>query len=190
MKIFFQSLIPALWIMWLVYWVVSALGAKRVERRESIGSRLCHQLPMAAGAFLLGVPRIPGPALEARFHAHTFGWFLAGLVAVALGLAFSVVARHRLGGNWSSDVTVKEEHELIRSGPYAVVRHPIYTGLLLALLGTAIAIDRWRALIGFAVLAGGLIYKIGAEERFMAEQFGGTYARYRAEVPALIPFLV
>jgi hypothetical protein len=114
MKIFFQSLIPALWIMWLAYWVVSALGAKRVERRESVGSRLGHQVPMAAGAFLLGAPHIAGPALEARFHAHTFGWFLVGLAAVALGLGFSVVARHWLGGNWSSDVTVKAEHELIR----------------------------------------------------------------------------
>jgi protein-S-isoprenylcysteine O-methyltransferase Ste14 len=190
MRIFFQSLIPALWVLWLAYWVVSALSAKRIERRESIGSRLGHQLPMTAGAFLLGAPHIAGPALEARFHPHTFGWFLAGLAAVALGLAFSVVARHWLGGNWSSDVTLKEGHELIRSGPYAVVRHPIYTGMLLALLGTAIAIDRWCALIALVILTGGLIYKIGVEERLMAEQFGDAYARYRAEVPALIPFLV
>jgi protein-S-isoprenylcysteine O-methyltransferase Ste14 len=190
MKIFFQSLIPALWIMWLVYWLVSALGAKRIERRESIGSRLGHQLPMAAGGFLLGVPHIAGPALDRRFHPHSFGWFLVGLAAVVLGLVFSVLARHRLGGNWSGSVTLKEDHELIRSGPYGWVRHPIYTAMLLALLGTAIAIGEWRALLGFAILAGGLVYKIGVEEQFMAEQFGEAYARYRAEVPALIPFVV
>lgn len=190
MKIFFQSLIPAMWIAWLLYWAVSAIGAKRVERSESIGSRLGHQLPMTAGAFLLGVPHIAGAALDQWFHPRTFGWFLVGLAAVAIGLAFSVVARHWLGGNWSSSVTLKEDHELIRGGPYAWVRHPIYTGMLLALLGTAIAIGEWRALLGFAILAGGLIYKIGVEEKFMAAQFGEAYARYRAEVPALIPFLV
>jgi protein-S-isoprenylcysteine O-methyltransferase Ste14 len=189
MKIFFQSLIPALWIMWLAYWAYSAIGAKRIERRESIGSRLGHQVPMAAGAFLLGVPHIAGPALEGRFHAHTFGWFLVGLAAVALGLGFSVVARHWLGGNWSSDVTVKEKHELIRSGPYAVVRHPIYTGMLLALLGTAIAIGRWRALIGLALIAAALLRKLAIEERFMRDTFGEAYARYRAEVSALVPFM-
>jgi protein-S-isoprenylcysteine O-methyltransferase Ste14 len=78
----------------------------------------------------------------------------------------------------------------VRTGPYALVRHPIYTGMPLALLGTAIAIGRWRALIGFAILAAGLIYKIGVEERFMAAQFGDAYARYRAKVPALVPFIV
>jgi len=190
MKIFLQSLIPALWIAWLAYWVYSAIGAKRVERREGLASRLGHQLPMAAGGILLGVRHIAGPALEQQFHSHTFGWYLVGLVAVAAGLAFSVAARHWLGGNWSSDVTLKQDHELVRGGPYAWVRHPIYTGMLLALLGTAIAIGRWRALIGFVLLAAGLIYKIGVEEKFMRQQFGEAYARYRAEVPALIPFVV
>jgi len=190
MRIFFQSLIPALWILWLGYWAYSAIGAKPVERRESVGSRLRHQLPMTIGAILLGVPHIAGPLLEERFHPRTFGWFLAGLAAVAVGLAFSVAARHRLGGNWSAQVTVKDSHELVRSGPYAWVRHPIYTGILLALLGTAIAIGRWRALIGLTVIVAGLIYKISVEEEFMREQFGEAYARYRAEVPALIPFVI
>lgn len=190
MRIFFQSLVPALWILWIAYWAYSAIGAKPVERRESVGSRLGHQLPMAAGAVLLGVPHVAGPLLDERFHPHTFGWYLGGLIPVALGIAFSIAARHWLGGNWSGDVTLKQDHELVRGGPYALVRHPIYTGMLLALLGTAIVIGRWRALIGFAVLTAGLIYKMGVEEKFMQAQFGEAYARYRAEVPALVPFLV
>jgi protein-S-isoprenylcysteine O-methyltransferase Ste14 len=79
---------------------------------------------------------------------------------------------------------------LIRSGPYAFVRHPIYTGLLLALAGTVIVVGRWRAVIALVVLLAGLIFKIGVEERFMTEQFGEAYARYRSQVAALIPFVV
>jgi protein-S-isoprenylcysteine O-methyltransferase Ste14 len=93
-----------------------------------------------------------------------------------------------LGGNWSGSVTVKEGHELIRSGPYAYVRHPIYTGLLAAVLGTVIVSDTVRAVIGLAIIAAALVRKLYTEERFMCETFTGQYQRYSAEVPALIPF--
>jgi protein-S-isoprenylcysteine O-methyltransferase Ste14 len=85
-------------------------------------------------------------------------------------------------------VTLKEGHELIRSGPYAYVRHPIYTGLLVALLGTAVACGELRALIGLAVVAAAFVRKLRIEERFMRESFPEQYARYSSEVPALIPF--
>ena len=87
-------------------------------------------------------------------------------------------------------VTVKHDHELVRSGPYALVRHPIYSGVLLALIGTTLAIGRWRGLPGLALIAAALLCKLTIEERFMSEQFGEAYARYRAEVPALIPFVL
>ena len=87
-------------------------------------------------------------------------------------------------------MTVKQDHKLVRNGPYALVRHPIYTGVLLALIGSALAVDKWRALIGLTVVALGFLRKIVIEERFMSAEFGEAYARYRAEVPALIPFLV
>jgi protein-S-isoprenylcysteine O-methyltransferase Ste14 len=189
MKTFFQALIPVLWLLWLAIWIVAAFGAKETRRRESLLSRLSYVVPMIVGGLVLGEPHAIGAALEQRFHAHTFGWFLIGLALVAAGLGFSVAARIWLGRNWSGTVTLKEDHELIRSGPYAVVRHPIYTGMLAALLGTSIAVGTWRALIGLAVMFIGLFIKIRIEERFMAEQFGEAYARYRTEVPALIPFL-
>lgn len=190
MKTFFQALIPVLWLLWLAFWIVAAFGAKETRRRESVLSRVSYVIPMIGGGILLGKPHVLGEALEQRYHAHTFGWFLIGLALVVAGLGFSVAARIWLGRNWSGTVTLKQDHELIRSGPYALVRHPIYTGMLVALLGTAIAIGKWHALIGLAVLFCGLFIKIGIEERFMAEQFGEAYARYRAEVPALIPFLL
>jgi protein-S-isoprenylcysteine O-methyltransferase Ste14 len=190
MRTFYLSIIPALWVIWLAYWTASAAGAKETVRRETGLSRLGHGVPMLAGAVLLGVPHIFGRALEQRFHAFSFTWFWVGVALTATGIAFSIAARAWLGGNWSGSVTLKQGHELIRNGPYALVRHPIYTGMLLALFGTCLVVDRWRALIGFVILVAGLIYKMRVEERFMAEQFGDAYARYRAEVPALIPFLV
>ena len=93
-----------------------------------------------------------------------------------------------LGGNWSGTVTVKQGHELIRSGPYAYVRHPIYTGLTTALLGTTLASGTLHAVIGLAIIVLAFVRKSGIEEEFMREAFPGEYQRYSAEVPALIPF--
>jgi protein-S-isoprenylcysteine O-methyltransferase Ste14 len=111
-------------------------------------------------------------------------------VMLATGLALAVWARRHLGRNWSGIVTVKQDHELIRSGPYGLVRHPIYTGLLLAILGTAGAIGEWRGLFAFALITVGFVLKFKMEERFMSETFGEQYARYRAEVRSLIPFVI
>ena len=190
MKTFFQALIPALWLAWLAFWVLAARKTKETARQESTGSRLMHHVPLIAGGVLLASSHVLGQDMEGRFHAHTFGWFMVGLALVVVGLGFSVAARMRLGRNWSGTVTLKKNHELIQSGPYALVRHPIYTGLLLALIGTCVAIDRWRALIALAPLLAGILYKIGIEERFMRAQFGDTYARYCARVKALVPFVV
>lgn len=190
MQDFLKTMIPGLWLAWLVYWVLAARGAKEVAREESARSRLLHHAPIIAGVALLAWPNLLGYALERRFHAHTFGWFLAGLALTAAGLTFAAAARVRLGGNWSGTVTLKKDHELIQTGPYALVRHPIYSGLLTALAGTAIAIDRWRTLAALPLLIAGILYKIGVEERFMRDQFGEAYARYRARVKALVPFIV
>jgi protein-S-isoprenylcysteine O-methyltransferase Ste14 len=190
MKTFFQVLLPALWLAWLAFWVLAARKAKETARQESARSRLLHHLPLIAGGVLLASPHVLGPEMEGRFHAQTVDWFLVGLALVVFGLGFSVAARIRLGRNWSGTVTLKKDHELVDSGPYALVRHPIYTGLLVALIGTAIAIDRWRALIALALMLAGILYKIGVEERFMRAQFGDAYERYRARVRALVPFVV
>jgi protein-S-isoprenylcysteine O-methyltransferase Ste14 len=93
-----------------------------------------------------------------------------------------------LGRNWSAAVTLKHAHELIRSGPYARVRHPIYTGLLLAFLGSAIACGEPRALLGVAIILFAFVRKLRIEETLMRATFPAEYARYRAEVPALLPF--
>jgi len=181
--------VAILWLAWLAYWFVAARNVKATRRRESHASRLGHVLLSVLAAALLAFRGQPLHWLDERFLPPTMAAYWLGLLMLAVGIAFAVWARHDLGRNWSGTVTVKQDHELIRSGPYRLVRHPIYTGLLLAILGTAVAFGEWRGLLAFGLLTGSLLLKLRIEERFMGESFPDEYARYRAEVPALIPFI-
>jgi protein-S-isoprenylcysteine O-methyltransferase Ste14 len=179
----------ALWLGWLAYWLIAAWDVKPVRRKESQVTRfltIALTLPVAA---LLAVPGSWLPWLSARFLPDTMLSYALGLLIVIAGLAFAVWARFHLGRNWSGTVTVKEDHALVCSGPYAIVRHPIYTGLLVAILGTAIVFGEWRGLVAFCFLTAAYLLKLRREERFMAESFPVAYRRYRAQVPALVPFL-
>ncbi len=93
-------------------------------------------------------------------------------------------------GNWSGVVTVKADHELITTGPYTIVRHPIYTGLLLGFVGSAIARGEWRGVVAVVLVLASLWRKLLLEERWMREQFGEAYETYRRRVRALIPFVL
>jgi protein-S-isoprenylcysteine O-methyltransferase Ste14 len=113
-----------------------------------------------------------------------------GLALTILGLGFAIWARIHLGRFWSGTITLKENHELIRSGPYAFVRHPIYTGLLTAAAGTALARGTFSALLGLALIGVVCWLKIRAEEKLLTNHFGDTYRNYRRQVAALIPFVL
>ena len=117
-------------------------------------------------------------------------WSVLGVILAFIGISFAMYARHFLKGNWSSMVTLKEKHELIQSGPYAIVRHPIYSGMLLALLGTAIIIGELSAFITLIICLIVLIYKLRLEEQVLRRHFGEKYDIYMRRVKALIPFLV
>jgi protein-S-isoprenylcysteine O-methyltransferase Ste14 len=191
MSILHRYLPPALWIAWLVYWRVSATGVKAVRRRESALSRAAHLVPLAIAGLLLWIPTIAGGGILFRlFMPQTLVSYWTGTLLLALGLAFSVWARVYLGRNWSATVTVKEDHELIRGGPYALVRHPIYSGLLLAFIGSAIARAQWRGVLAVLIVLVALWRKLRLEERFMSETFGDEYRRYREHTAALIPYLL
>jgi protein-S-isoprenylcysteine O-methyltransferase Ste14 len=183
-----MRLILWLWWAWALVWAVAALSNKATRRRESRGSRLAHVVPLLIGGVLLAWRDPPWEVLTQRLWPRSFGVYLIGVALLAAGLGLAVWARVYLGRNWSGTVSVKEGHELIRTGPYAYVRHPIYTGLLAAVLGTAIATGTVGAALGFLIILIGLVRKSRIEEVFMRETFPDEYPRYSAEVPALIPF--
>ena len=112
-----------------------------------------------------------------------------GLALTLIGLAFSVWARFCIGKNWSARIELKQGHQLIRRGPYAIVRHPIYLGFMLATLGTAIAFAEWSGLLAFALIVLAWGYKARLEESAMIEQFGSEYEEYRRNVKGFIPFV-
>ena len=184
-----EPLVPALWVAWGLYWWVAARNTKAVARRESAVSRLAHLVPLATAAILLAAPALPG-WLGRRWSAPRLDVYALGVVLVVAGLLFSVWARVVLGGNWSASVTLKHGHRIVRAGPYRWVRHPIYTGLLLALLGSALARGEWRGLVALTLAAAALWRKLRVEERWLVESFGSAYADYRASTWALIPFVI
>ncbi|HEX4369430.1 MAG TPA: isoprenylcysteine carboxylmethyltransferase family protein [Rhodopila sp.] len=189
MQTIYHDLIPGLWIVWLAGWMISAMRTKQVIRAEGSLSRLLHLIPLLLGIVLLTVRRAAGPWLAMRIYPQTPWSFWIGTALVAAGLGFAAWARIHLAGNWSGTVTLKQDHSLTRTGPYRLVRHPIYTGLLTAILGSAVAEAEWRGLLALALITLSFLRKLTIEERFLTTQFGEAYARYRTEVPALIPWM-
>jgi protein-S-isoprenylcysteine O-methyltransferase Ste14 len=185
---FYRQLVVWPWFAWAMYWLVSAALTKTTERREPLASRLSHVLPLMLGGLLLGWPKAPWEWLTLRLWPRAAVPYAVGLTLLYAGLAFAVWARVHLGRNWSGTVTVKQGHELIRSGPYGYVRHPIYTGLVSAVLGTALASGTVRAALGFLIITAAFLLKLRTEERFMRETFPAQYPAYCEQVPALVPF--
>jgi protein-S-isoprenylcysteine O-methyltransferase Ste14 len=185
----YRYLIPAMWLSWAAYWWISSRDVKPTVRREALWSRLSYIGPLIIAAILLSVPHMPIPILGERFVSATVGSFAVASALTGAGLLFAIWARRYLGPNWSGTVTIKEDHQLITSGPYAIVRHPIYAGLLIALVGSALAIGEWRAVVAVVLASLSFIRKLRLEERWMHQQFGDAYGAYCQRVPALFPFI-
>lgn len=183
-------LFEGLWIAFLLYWQLMALRVKATKRLEPATSRVLRVVLFGVAIALLLWNTIPIHWLHLPFEPDGAWRFYLGLGLTAAGLFFAVSARVHLGKNWSRSVTVKEDHELITSGPYALVRHPIYTGLLTGFVGTTIAIGEVRALVALAILFIALWIKLRLEEEWMQSQFGETYVAYSSRVAALVPFVL
>ena len=176
-----------IWSGWLVSWLLAARWTAKTVARQSISSRLAQSGLLWGGAALLFL-RPTGSGFLTRSPyplAAWVGW--SGVALTVLGLGFTGWARVHLGRFWSGAVTLKAEHTLVRSGPYALTRHPIYTGLLLAMTGTALARNSVAAVVGLGLFVVGVVLKVRQEEGLLTEHFGAAYRVYRAEVPALVP---
>jgi protein-S-isoprenylcysteine O-methyltransferase Ste14 len=183
------GLISALWLLWVLYWLLAARSVKPVRRREALSSRLAFVVPALLGALLLLTGHHWPGWLQDRWLGGGWTRYWIAVVLVGAGLSFSVWARRTLGGNWSGTVTVKIDHELVQTGPYRRIRHPIYTGILLAVLGSGLAAGRLYGLVAFVIIALALAWKLRVEERWMAAEFGERYDHYRRSSWALIPFV-
>lgn len=165
----------AAWLVFGVYWLVSALRVKRKGKREPIGPQLLRFLFLGAAFALLysGDPRLG--VLNNRFLPHR-EWIRAlGAALTVAGVAFAIWARYHIGQYWSGAVALKVGHQLIRTGPYARIRHPIYTGILLALTGTTLLIGQYRAVLALAIWVIGLTWKASREEALLAGEFGPAF---------------
>ena len=186
---FYKSFFPVAWIAFLLYWRIRAAGTKTTQRVEPAAWPILRALTFLIVIVLLSTTGIPLPWLYRQLWPSGLWPFWIGAAITVGGLLFAVWARQYLGRNWSSAVTIKQRHELITTGPYAMVRHPIYTGILTGFLGTAIALSQVRGFIGFVLIFLMLWPKLRMEEEWMRSQFGETYANYAHQTAALVPHL-
>lgn len=189
---FYESFFPVVWIAFLVYWQIiwaRTAQSKATRRLEPVASRMLRTLAFLIAIVLLSTTFIPLPWLYRQLWPTGLWPFWIGAGITVGGLLFAVWARLHLGSNWSRSVTIKEDHELITTGPYALVRHPIYTGILAGFVGTAIALSQVRGVIAFVLVFLALWSKLRMEEEWMSSQFGETYATYAHQTTALVPYL-
>jgi protein-S-isoprenylcysteine O-methyltransferase Ste14 len=187
---FYESFFPVVWIFFLLYWQIKAANTKSTQRLEPAASRILRVFIFLIAIVILSTTRIPLSWLYLQLWPVGLWPFWLGAAVTIAGLLFAVWAREHLGSNWSRSVTIKQGHELITTGPYAVVRHPIYTGILTGFLGMAIAISQVRGFIAFVLVFLALWIKLRMEEQWMRSRFGETYATYARQTAALVPYLL
>ncbi len=182
-------IIIAFWITFLVVWLISARRVKAIAEKQSLLSALAHRILVGMGWWMLAYPRLP-PPMNLVLLPQTHWTAVMGVVICAYGLFLTIWARRTLAGNWSSDVTFKLGHELVKTGPYRFVRHPIYTGLLVMCLGTAIEVGLLRCFVAIVVVGIGFWIKLAQEERLLLRHFPDEYPAYQKGVKALVPFVI
>lgn len=178
-----------LWTAWFIVWLLWAFQSKRTYQRESLGSRMSYTIFVWAAMYLMFFAKNLGSEWQSEIFTYRpwAGWM--GVATTVLGFTFTLWARFTLGRNWSGTVTIKVAHELVRTGPYHYVRHPIYTGMIVAMAGTALARDQWKGIAAVILLWLAFSIKRLKEEQFMRQTFGVQYDDYARTTGAIIPFL-
>jgi protein-S-isoprenylcysteine O-methyltransferase Ste14 len=181
------DIIGAMWLAIFIIWAISGLTVKDTVRSQSDARARLLVWGVLLAWFMLFNPRLRPGLLGGRFVSMGPAAAYTGLALTTLGLGLALWARFAIGRNWGGAITVQEGHKVVRSGPYAMVRHPIYSGFMLATFGTAIAVGEIGGLVSTALVVLCWGYKARLEESFLIEQFGAEYEQYRHEVKGLIP---
>ncbi len=192
MQLVDTTIITIAWFAIILYWMISAVGVKRnVQRTGSWWRSFWFRVVLIAiGIAILanGLSSSVWIWAEALPIFRNFFLHIIGLILTIGGIAFAIWARRSLGRNWSGVPSIKQDHELVTSGPYRFVRHPIYTGVSIGLLGSSfVGGPAW--LIAFVIYTAVFVARIPVEERYMMQLFPDQYPAYRARTKALVPFL-
>jgi protein-S-isoprenylcysteine O-methyltransferase Ste14 len=183
------QLLALIWVAWLISWAVGSFWSGRTEKRVMSWDSRAYRIPIIAGAVLFTPWIAQALGEQPVWHVGNGGTYLLAILTLA-GTLFTWWARIHLGRFWSNAITRKEGHRVIDTGPYELVRHPIYTGLIAAILATGIAVCMVTALLGAFLIAFGLWQKARMEEDFLTTELGAdAYSAYCRRVPMLVPFL-
>jgi protein-S-isoprenylcysteine O-methyltransferase Ste14 len=183
----FRALVEFPWIVFVIYWIVGALKTRATRERESAASRIAILLIEVTGYGLIFSPSAGIGFLGTRFIPRTMVSAIVGVVLTWSGIGLAIWARYHLAEYWSARITIKEDHELIRTGPYAHLRHPIYSGLVLATIGSTVVIDEWRCVFGVCLVLTGYCLKARKEETMLSQQFGDAFREHQKHTGFLIP---
>lgn len=175
------------WLVFFLYWAISALSSKVAKKTESGAERLQRMIPLAVAYLLLFHNATHLGWLGRRFVADSSTAAVTGVLLTAAGVAFAIWARWHLGANWSAIVSIREQHELIRSGPYRRVRHPIYSGMLLAMAGTALVLGEMRGPLAFAITLFTFYWKARKEEAWLTREFGERFKDHTRQTGMFLP---
>lgn len=180
-------IIMGLWIAFGLSWIAAFLWSGKTEKRIGLGKELAYRAVLIVGGIIFFIPAhgYEGP-LRLWYPTRDMFWTVVALIL--LGFAFAWWARIWLGALWSGQVTKKENHRVIDTGPYRIVRHPIYTGILLAIYATAAIKGTVLGIVGALLITLGLWMKARLEEGWLRHELGAPYETYRRRVAMLMPF--
>jgi len=187
LELIWHYLFEVPWVIFCAYWLLGALKTRRTVKAESLALRIRHLLLELGGFLLVFGSFMDIGFLGRRIFPPGYAPVLAGVALTWIGVGIAIWARWHLGQYWSGRVSLKEGHRLIRTGPYAHVRHPIYSGIILAALGGALAIDKWRCPVGVGMIVLAYCIKGKREEALLAAQFGEEFQEHCRQTGFLIP---
>lgn len=183
------QLLALIWLAWIISWVVASFWSGRTEKQAVSWEARVYSIPIIAGGFLFLPWTSEVLGEKPVWHFSNAGIYVFAVLTLA-GISFTWWARIHLGRFWSNSITRKEGHRVIDTGPYGLVRHPIYTGLIGAILATGIAVGIVSAMLGAVLISLGMAFKARMEEGFLTHELGAdAYGPYCRRVPMLIPFL-